>query len=106
DPYVSRGLALLHGEIAREWTVDDLSAAVGLSRSAFADRFTRLIGLAPKQYLANWRMQVAAQKLRNSSLSLAQIAADTGYESDAAFSRAFKKTYGAAPATWRRENQV
>ena len=103
DPYVAPALALLHGDISREWTVEDLSAAVGLSRSAFAERFTRMIGQAPKQYLLNWRMQVAADKLRNSNMHLAQIAIETGYESDAAFSRAFKKAYGEAPASWRRK---
>lgn len=104
DPYVAKTLALLHGDIAKEWTVEELSAAIGLSRSALADRFTRLIGVPPKQYLANWRMQVAAQKLRNSNQSLSQIAAEVGYVSDAAFSRAFKKYYGKAPAAWRKES--
>jgi hypothetical protein len=75
---------------------------VGLSRSALAERFTRLIGMAPMHYLANWRMQVAAQELRNTGASLANIANTVGYESEAAFSRAFKKTFGTAPATWRR----
>lgn len=104
DPYVAKTLALLHGDIAKEWTVEELSAAIGLSRSALADRFTRLIGVPPKQYLANWRMQVAAQKLRNSNQSLSQIAGEVGYDSDAAFSRAFKKHYGKAPAAWRKES--
>ena len=69
---MARALALLHGDIARHWTVDDLSREVGLSRSALADRFIRLIGMPPMHYLASWRMQVAAQKLRNTSASLAQ----------------------------------
>ena len=77
---------------------------VGLSRSALADRFTRLIGEAPMRYLANWRMQVAAQKLRGTSAPLARIGVDVGYDSEAAFSRAFKKTFGTAPATWRRSS--
>jgi len=63
---------------------------------------TRLIGMAPMNYLANWRMQVAAQELLNSGSSLANIASIVGYESDATFSQAFKKTFGTAPATWRR----
>src|SRR6266571_7173946 len=104
EPYVARALALLHRDIARRWTVDDLGRDVGLSRSALADRFIRLIGLPPMHYLANWRMQVATQKLRNTSASLAQIAEIVGYDSEAAFSRAFKKAFGAAPATWRRSN--
>jgi AraC-like DNA-binding protein len=104
EPHVARALALLHREIARRWTVDDLGREVGLSRSALADRFIRLIGVPPMHYLASWRMQVATQTLRNTSASLAQVAEIVGYESEAAFSRAFKKAFGAAPATWRRSN--
>jgi transcriptional regulator GlxA family with amidase domain len=104
EPFVARALALLHGDITRSWTVEDLGREVGLSRSALADRFIRLIGVPPMHYLASWRMQVATQKLRNTSASLAQVAEIVGYESEAAFSRAFKKTFGAAPATWRRLN--
>jgi AraC-like DNA-binding protein len=104
DPYVARALALLHRDVTRRWTVDDLGREVGLSRSALADRFIRLIGVPPAHYLANWRMQVATQKLCNTSASLAQIAEVVGYDSEAAFSRAFKKAFGTAPATWRRSN--
>ena len=104
DPHVARALALLHREIARRWTVDDLGREVGLSRSALADRFIRMIGVPPMHYLSNWRMQVATEKLRNTSASLAQVAELVGYESEAAFSRAFKKVLGVAPATWRRSN--
>ena len=94
DDYVARALALLHRDVTRSWTVDELGRQVGLSRSALAERFTHLIGVAPMHYLANWRMQVAAQELRNRSSSLAQIANTVGYESEAAFSRAFKKAFG------------
>jgi AraC-like DNA-binding protein len=104
EPYVARALALLHRDVTRRWTVEDLGREVGLSRSALADRFIRLIGLPPMHYLASWRMQVAALKLRNTSASLAQVAEVVGYDSEAAFSRAFKKAFGAAPATWRRSN--
>jgi AraC-like DNA-binding protein len=104
DPYVARALALLHRDLTRRWTVDDLGREVGLSRSALADRFIRLIGLPPMHYFASWRMQVATQKLRNTNASLAQIAESVGYDSEAAFSRAFKKACGAAPAAWRRSN--
>jgi AraC-like DNA-binding protein len=104
DPYVARSLALLHRDITRDWNVDDLSREVGLSRSALADRFLGLIGTPLMHYLANWRMQVASQKLRNTSASLAQVADSVGYSSEAAFSRAFKKAFGTAPATWRRSN--
>src|SRR5580704_13014373 len=105
DPHVARALALLHRDIARPWSVDDLSREVGLSRSALADRFISLIGMPPMHYVASWRMQVATQKLRNTSASLAQIADLVGYGSEAAFSRAFKKVFGTAPATWRRSNR-
>lgn len=101
DPHVARALALLHRDIKRPWTVDELGRQVGLSRSVLAERFTRLIGVAPMRYLADWRMQVAAQELRGRA-SLGQVASRVGYESEAAFSRAFKKAFGTAPATWRR----
>jgi AraC-like DNA-binding protein len=104
EPYVARALALLHRDITRRWTVDDLGHQVGLSRSALADRFIRLIGVPPMHYLANWRMQVATQQLRNTRASLGQVAEMVGYDSEAAFSRAFKKAFGTAPATWRRSN--
>jgi AraC-like DNA-binding protein len=104
DRYVARALALFHRDITRSWTVDELGREVGLSRSALAERFTRLIGVAPMHYLANWRMEVAAHELRNSSASLGKVANTVGYESEAAFSRAFKKAFGTAPATWRRSD--
>lgn len=102
DPFVSRALSLLHGAVAKEWTVDDLGREVGLSRSALADRFTRLIGEPPMRYLARWRIQVAAHQLRSSDAPLARIAEQVGYESEAAFNRAFKRSFGVPPATWRR----
>jgi AraC-like DNA-binding protein len=104
EPYVGRALALLHRDTTRRWTLDDLGREVGLSRSALADRFIRLIGMPPMHYLAHWRMHVATQKLRNTNASLAQVAESVGYESEAAFSRAFKKAFNVAPATWRRSN--
>jgi AraC-like DNA-binding protein len=103
DPFVSRALALLHGGVARGWTVDDLGREVGLSRSALADRFTRLIGEPPMRYLARWRIQMAAHQMRNSDTPLARIAEQVGYESEAAFNRAFKRSFGVPPATWRRK---
>ena len=80
EPHVARALALLHRDITRRWTVDELGREVGLSRSALADHFIRLIGMPPMHYLANWRMQVATEKLRNTNASLAQIAGTVGYE--------------------------
>jgi AraC-like DNA-binding protein len=102
EPHVAKALALLHGDIGRRWTVDDLGREVGLSRSALSDRFLRIIGVPPMHYLTNWRMQVAAEKLGNTSASLAQVAEIVGYDSEAAFSRVFKKTFGEAPGSWRR----
>lgn len=102
DPAVGKALALLHTQVARAWTAEDLAGAVNLSRSAFAERFTALVGQPPMTYLTNWRMQVAAQKLREGRLSIGQIAFDIGYESEAAFTRAFKRELGTPPATWRK----
>jgi len=102
DPAIGKALALLHTRIARDWTAEDLAREVNLSRSAFADRFTALLGQPPIRYLTSWRMQVAAQKLREGRLSIGQIAFDTGYESEAAFARAFKREVGTPPATWRK----
>jgi AraC-like DNA-binding protein len=102
DGAVARALALMHSEITRDWSVDALGRSVGVSRSVLAEKFVRLIGVAPIQYLTRWRMQVAAQSLRETNASLSQIAVSVGYESEAAFSRAFKREFGAAPAAWRR----
>ena len=102
DPYVAKALALFHANVAHSWTIDELAREVGLSRSPLAERFVQLIGMAPIHYLAHWRMQMAAQELRCTSASLAQVAQSIGYESEAAFSRAFKKAFGVAPAGWRR----
>lgn len=104
DPVIGRALALLHGRLDRPWTTDALAAEVGLSRSAFASRFTELIGDPPMRYLGKWRMQLAARRLSDTPDSVARIAFDAGYESEAAFSRAFKRSFGSPPATWRKEN--
>jgi AraC-like DNA-binding protein len=74
-----------------------------MSRSAFAERFTSLVGQPPMQYLTFWRMQVAAQRLREGGGSIAQIGFAIGYESEAAFSRAFKRQFGTSPGTWRKQ---
>jgi len=106
DPFVSRALSLLHARPAHAWTTEELAQHVGLSRSAFADRFTALIGQPPMQYLAQWRLQLAAQRLCGGREPLARVAAEIGYESEAAFSRAFKRQYGTAPAAWREAQGV
>lgn len=103
DPLVGRALALLHARLTYRWTAEELAREVGLSRSAFAERFTSLIGEPPMRYLAIWRMQLAAQQLRDGHLSVSRIAYDVGYESEAAFNRAFKREFGVPPATWRKQ---
>jgi AraC-like DNA-binding protein len=82
--------------------VEDFAGAVGLSRSALADRFTALVGQPPMQYLTRWRLQLAANLLRAGNRNVASVAADVGYDSEAAFSRAFKRELGTTPAAWRR----
>jgi AraC-like DNA-binding protein len=101
DEVVGRALSLLHTRPAHPWTIDELGRAVGLSRSALAERFTHFVGQPPMQYLSQWRMQLAARLLREGSASVASIAEEAGYASEAAFSRAFKKAVGTPPATWR-----
>jgi AraC-like DNA-binding protein len=103
DRHVGRALALLHGEPARDWSVEALAAEVALSRSAFHDRFVQLIGQPPMQYLTQWRMQVAAKLLRETRAPVASVALEVGYDSEAAFARAFKRLTGSPPAAWRRE---
>ncbi|HZZ95182.1 MAG TPA: AraC family transcriptional regulator [Usitatibacter sp.] len=102
DPHVGRALALLHAEPARCWAVETLALETGLSRSALADRFVALIGEPPMQYLTGWRMALAAQALTTSNDAVARIAERVGYESEAAFNRAFKREVGTPPAAWRR----
>jgi AraC family transcriptional regulator, alkane utilization regulator len=105
DPQVSRCLALMHGEPARAWTVETLAAEVHVSRSVLAEKFSDLVGAPPMQYLTRWRMIVAAGLLRNPQSNLARVAEDVGYESEAAFNRAFKREYGIAPGHWRQKGQ-
>jgi AraC-like DNA-binding protein len=100
DEVVGRALASLHSQPTRAWTLEDLAHKVGASRSALAERFADYVGVPPMQYLAQWRMQLAANLLAGPA-TLAEIAVDVGYGSEAAFSRAFKKIVGLSPATWR-----
>ena len=103
DRFVGRALGLLHERPSHRWTIDELGDAVGLSRSALHERFAQLVGQPPMQYLAQWRMQVASQLLLESTMNVASIALETGYDSEAAFSRAFKRLVGVPPAAWRRQ---
>lgn len=102
DPVVGQALAALHAGPTEEWTVERLARVVGVSRSIIAERFTEMVGQPPMQYLALWRMQLASRLLAEGGQVVA-VAAAVGYESEAAFSRAFKKLVGQAPAAWRRE---
>ena len=99
---MGRALALLHQNPERPWTIDELGRQVGLSRSALHERFTQFLGQPPMQYLANWRIQVGSRLLRETPQTVASIALEVGYESEAAFSRAFKRLVGLPPAAWRR----
>ncbi|PRY71774.1 AraC family transcriptional regulator [Halomonas ventosae] len=103
DRHVGRALSLLHARPAEAWTIDRLADHVGLSRSSLHERFARFTGHAPMHYLAKWRMQVAAGLLRHSSAPIASIALEVGYESESAFSRAFRREVGQPPAAWRRQ---
>jgi AraC-like DNA-binding protein len=103
DPFVGRALTALHRDPARAWTLQTLARAAGLSRSALAERFTEFVGRPPMQYLTNWRMQLATSQLLGGRESIAEIANRVGYESEAAFSRTFKKVLGTSPSLWRRE---
>jgi len=106
DPHVGRALALLHAEPARPWEVEGLAREVGMSRSALADRFVALLGEPPMQYLTGWRMALASQALSTSNDAVARIAERVGYESEAAFNRAFKREFGTPPAAWRRAGRA
>ena len=103
DPASSRALALVHERFSEDWTTDRLSREVGMSRSAFADRFTDLMAEPPMRYCARWRMQVAANLLRDEQQNIANVAYHVGFNSEAAFSRAFKREYSLPPAMWRRQ---
>jgi AraC-like DNA-binding protein len=105
DPVVGQALAALHGSPAAPWTLESLARTVGVSRSVLADRFSDVVGQPPMHYLTLWRMQVASRLLLEGG-AVAEVATAVGYESEAAFSRAFKKLVGEAPATWRRSRRA
>ncbi|WP_077033861.1 AraC family transcriptional regulator [Pelomonas sp. KK5] len=102
DKIVGPALRCMHQRPAHAWTLDELAREAATSRSVLAERFQRLVGSSPMQYLTQWRMLLAANLLRGSNAQLARIAEDVGYQTDTAFSRAFRREYGAPPAAWRR----
>lgn len=106
DPEVGKILALLHRQPERAWTIADLAKEVGSSRSVVAERFRRYLGQPPMAYLTQWRLQLAAQMLHTTSHSVAQIASAVGYDSEAAFNRAFKRDFGMPPARFRAHSKT
>ena len=102
DPQIGAALALIHRGLERAWTVDALAKHVAMSRSAFADRFTKLVGQPPLRYVARARMNRAAELLQTTSLPIDQIAIERGYATTAAFSKAFKRQFGVAPGSYRK----
>ena len=105
DPDVGRALALLHHDPAKSWTIAALAHEVGLSRSVLAERFRHFLGEPPITYLMRWRLQLGARLLQTTNRSVADIAAEVGYESEPAFNRAFRREYGAPPARFRSESR-
>jgi AraC-like DNA-binding protein len=105
DRHVGRAIGLLHEKPAEPWTIDELGRQVGLSRSALHERFEKLTGQPPMAYLTHWRMQLGAGLLRHGDAKVAAIAQEVGYDSEAAFARAFKRLVGQPPAAWRRQQR-
>jgi len=103
DPAIGDALRLLHEDPARRWTVAALAAKVGMSRAAFAARFTSLVGQPPLTYLTGWRITLAADSLRDTEATVATVARKAGYEDAFAFSVAFKRARGVSPSAWRRQ---
>src|SRR4051812_7675384 len=103
DPIVGKSLGLLHSRVAHPWTIADLADEVGISRSGLVERFTRYLSDPPMTYLTRWRLQLAARALESTPRGVAEIAGDVGYESEAAFNRAFKREFGRPPGQYRRD---
>ena len=102
DPAVGRALAAMHARPQHPWSIAELSQEAGLSRSALTERFKHYLGVPPMTYIAQWRLHLGADALRTTSRGVAEIAGDVGYESEAAFNRAFKRAFGVPPARFRR----
>jgi|KBSMisStaDraftv2_1062788.scaffolds.fasta_scaffold52942_3 AraC-like DNA-binding protein len=106
DPQIGRALALIHHRVSAPWSAETLAREVALSRSAFVERFTSLVGMPPIRYLTVWRLQTAKLKLRETRKTIAQLADFVGYKSEEAFSRAFKREFGLSPARWRDQHST
>jgi AraC-like DNA-binding protein len=106
DPVVGKSLAILHSRVDYPWTVAELAKEVGMSRSALLDRFDRYLSEPPIAYLTRWRMQLGARTLTSTPRSVSEVAAEVGYESEAAFNRAFKREFGIPPGQYRREHRA
>ena len=104
DPRIGAALALVHADPGRPWTVDALAGEVGMSRSTFSELFAELVGEPPMRYISRWRLQVAAQLLRQGELSLAAVADRVGYRSHPGFARVFSREFGLAPGAYRRSH--
>jgi len=104
DAEVGRALRLLHAQPEHEWTIEELAHEVGVSRSGLAQRFTELTGESPMRYLTGWRIQLAKHLMLQLALPIAEVADRVGYESEAAFNRAFKRNVGVPPAAWRKRS--
>jgi len=102
DPQIGGALGLMHEKPEERWTVEALASRAAMSRSAFAARFAHLVGEPPLTYLTRWRMQKATRLLRSEHASLGEVASRVGYETEAAFSKVFKRWTGVAPGTYRR----
>lgn len=106
DRHVGKAIGLMHEQPGEPWTIDELGRRIGLSRSVLHERFVELMGQPPMQYLTNWRMQRGASLLREGDATVATIAQEVGYDSEAAFARAFKRLVGQPPAAWRRAQRA
>jgi len=106
DPVVGKSLGLLHSRIAHPWTIESLADEVGISRSALVQRFRRYLSEPPMAYLTRWRLQLAARSLERTARGVAEIAAEVGYESEAAFNRAFKREFGQPPGRYRSDHRA
>lgn len=105
DRHIGAALVLMHGQPAKAWTLESLAREIGMSRAGFAERFAAVMGEPAMRYLGNWRLQIALRLLERNDVSIAQAAAEVGYESEAAFNRAFKSKVGLPPGAWRRSRE-